>query len=38
MDWPYSSAREYLEKVGTAKAAEVWKEYPILDYGKDWDP
>ena len=36
-DWPYSSAIEYLSKVGTEKAAEIWREYPILDYGKDWD-
>ena len=36
-DWPFSSASEYLEKVGTAKASEIWREYPILDYGKEWD-
>ena len=36
-DWPFSSANEYLEKVGTEKAAEIWREYPVLDYGKDWD-
>ena len=37
-DWPYSSATEYLAKVGKDIAAEVWREYPVLDYGKDWDP
>jgi putative transposase len=36
-DWPYSSAHIYLESVGKEKAAEIWREYPILDYGKDWD-
>ncbi len=36
-DWPFSSANEYLEKVGTEKAAKIWREYPVLDYGKEWD-
>jgi putative transposase len=36
-DWPYSSAAEYLEKVGAEKARGIWFEYPILDYGKGWD-
>jgi len=36
-DWPYSSANQFLEEVGREKAAEIWKEYPILDYGKGWD-
>ena len=36
-DWPYSSANRFLEEVGYEKAVEIWKEYPILDYGKDWD-
>jgi putative transposase len=36
-DWAYSSAQNYLNNVGKAKAAEIWREYPILDYGKDWD-
>ena len=37
-DWPFSSAADYLELVGKDKAAEIWTEYPVLDYGKDWDP
>ena len=37
-DWPWSSAAEFLEKVGRERAAQIWKEYPILDYGKKWDP
>ena len=37
-DWPYSSAAQYLEDVGRAEAERRWREYPILDYGKDWDP
>jgi len=36
-DWAFSSAGNYLEKVGHEKAAQIWHEYPILDYGKDWD-
>jgi putative transposase len=38
LDWPYSSARNYLESIGSERAAEIWKEYPVLDYGRDWDP
>ncbi|HEY8503497.1 MAG TPA: hypothetical protein VIL46_02870 [Gemmataceae bacterium] len=37
-DWPYSSATEYLAEVGREEAERRWREYPILDYGKDWDP
>ena len=36
-DWIFSSATTYLENVGKEKAVEIWREYPILDYGKDWD-
>ena len=36
-DWPFSSATEYLEKIGIDRASAIWREYPILDYGKDWD-
>lgn len=36
-EWPWSSAGEYLEQLGRAEAERVWKEYPILDYGKTWD-
>jgi putative transposase len=37
-DWPYSNAVLYLAEVGRAEAERRWREYPILDYGKDWDP
>ena len=37
-DWPYCSARDYLEQVGWERAGRIWREYPLLDYGKDWDP
>jgi len=36
-DWPWSSASEFLERVGRERASEIWREYPILDYGKKWD-
>lgn len=36
-EWPWSNAEEYLESIGRDKAREIWEEYPILDYGKDWD-
>ena len=36
-EWPWSSAAEYLEQMGRAEAERVWKEYPIRDYGKQWD-
>lgn len=36
-DWPWSSARRYLAEVGEERAEEIWREYPILDYGKKWD-
>ena len=36
-DWPYSSASRFIEEVGKEEATRIWKEYPILDYGKEWD-
>ena len=35
--WPFSSATQYLDEIGRDKAIEIWKTYPILDYGKEWD-
>jgi putative transposase len=37
-DWHWSSAAEYLESIGRDEAARLWKEYPVMDYGKKWDP
>jgi len=37
-DWPFSSAAAYVVQMGKERVAEVWREFPILDYGKDWDP
>ena len=36
-DWPWSSATEFVEVVGRARALELWLRYPILDYGTKWD-
>jgi putative transposase len=37
-DWPYSNAVQYLAEVGREEAERRWLEYPILDFGNDWDP
>ena len=37
-DWPYSSAARFLEALGREKAMQIWRDYPILEYGKKWDP
>lgn len=36
-DWPWSSAHEFLAGVGRDRALHIWREYPVLDYGKKWD-
>jgi putative transposase len=36
-DWPWSSAREFIEVVGRSRALDLWIQCPILDYGKKWD-
>lgn len=36
-DWPWSNAADYLSRVGIDRATEIWREYPVLDYGKKWD-
>jgi putative transposase len=36
-DWPFSSGEAFLEETGHEQAAKLWREYPLMDYGKDWD-
>lgn len=36
-DWPWSSAAQYLAETDADAAKRVWRDYPILDYGKRWD-
>jgi putative transposase len=37
IDWPWSSATDYLAQTGVEEAKRIWHEYPLRDYGKDWD-
>ncbi|HEX6189161.1 MAG TPA: hypothetical protein VFZ40_13865 [Pyrinomonadaceae bacterium] len=34
---PWSSAAAFVERVGRETASKIWREYPVLDYGKKWD-
>jgi putative transposase len=34
----HSNVAPYLAEVGREETKRRWREYPILDYGKDWDP
>jgi putative transposase len=36
-DWLFSSAGDYLEEVGREQAVEIWRRFPLCDYGKGWD-
>ena len=36
-EWPFCSAPNFLEAVGERRAREIWKEYPILEFGVGWD-
>lgn len=37
MDWEWSSAGEYIGRVGRAEAQRRWCEYPVMDFGRGWD-
>jgi putative transposase len=37
-DWPFCNARMFLDHVGRDEARRLWDEYPIDEYGADWDP
>jgi putative transposase len=37
-EWPFSSAAEWLGEIGRERAVAMWREFPIDDYGADWDP
>ena len=34
-DWPWSSAAEFLERVGRETAEKIWREFPILGLRKE---
>jgi putative transposase len=36
-DWPFSSAKDFLDEVGREQSLEFWENYPVLDMGKGWD-
>ena len=36
-DWPFTSAREFLARVGRAEARRLWRAYPLLEFGAGWD-
>jgi putative transposase len=36
-DWQWSNASDYVKNVGPERADEIWRKYPIKDYGKKWD-
>lgn len=36
-DWPFSGAKQFIEKYGREKTLEIWREYPVLDYGTGRD-
>jgi len=37
LDWACSSAHWYLEHFGIEWLRDLWREYPVRDYGKGWD-
>jgi putative transposase len=37
-DWPFSNAEEWLATMGRDDAKRIWKEFPIDDFGREWDP
>ena len=37
-DWPFSSAHHFLKNTDRAEAIRIWREYPLLEYGRKWDP
>lgn len=36
-DWPFSSACDYIGRMGREFVEQIWRDYPVLDYGKGWD-
>ena len=36
-DWPWSSARQYLDEVGREAALKHWSAYPVDQFGAGWD-
>lgn len=36
-EWRWSSAAEYIARVGRDEVERRWKEFPLLNFGKGWD-
>ncbi len=36
-DWAFSSATDYLERMGRDAVVAQWKKYPVLEMGVGWD-
>ena len=36
-EWKWSSAAEYLERLGREEVERRWREYPLLNFGNGWD-
>jgi putative transposase len=36
-DWPWSSAAEFIGQHGRERTEEIWRAYPVRDYGAGWD-
>ena len=36
-EWPYSSVHWYLQTKGREWLVDVWRTYPVLNYGEKWD-
>ena len=35
--WKWSSAKDYLDRLGREEVERRWKEYPLLNFGAGWD-
>jgi putative transposase len=36
-EWPFSSVHWYLQSKGRAWLVDLWRQYPVLNYGAGWD-
>ncbi len=36
-EWPWSSVHWYLQEKTRDWLLDLWRQYPVLDYGKGWD-
>ena len=36
-EWPFSSAALFLDSVGRQEAERLWRQFPVLDMGANWD-